>query len=594
MINPKSAANMFRNLKNYIPKFILIVLIVMISAVPDRANAQEEDNLGTEVVNVVKPYTPSISDAFKVRETPVLDDSVSTRKKQVQYEIFSVPVASTFTPAKGQAATVEKNDPMELYDSYASLGFGNYSSVLAELFSNFQISRTDNAGFYLKHNSAQGDIDGVLVDNQFFDTQLDGNYISRQRGLAYEINAGIQHQVFNWYGLNPLFNEADIGIIDAIDPQQTYFSAYAGGEIVMEESTFEQANGRLSILSDAFGSSEFRGLTQLSFDFPIDDFSINLKGDLDFLSGGFNRDYANFTDINYGSMIVGVTPAFNYTEDDFTVSLGAGVYFGFDLQNSTTDFYIYPRINASYRLVDEVLIAYGGADGGLRQNSYDQFRRENPFVSPTLMVAPTNEQYDAFLGLKGKASNSVGYNLRVSYGSQENQPLFQANPYKGMSANFEGYENGNSFGVLYDDIRTLEVFGELKVELSDNFSLGLNGSFYQYDLSNQAQAWNLPDIRASLYSNFNITEQIYAGVSFFFVGERMDLFTNNTTPLLPPVEMTLESYIDLNAHVGYRVNERFNIFLNGSNLIGNNYQRWMNFPVQGIQGLLGATYKFDW
>ena len=210
------------------------------------------------------------------------------------------------------------------------------------------------------------------------------------------------------------------------------------------------------------------------------------------------------------------------------------------------------------------------------------------------MIAPTNEQYDAFLGLKGKASNSVGYNLRVSYGSQENQPLFQANTYKGMSANFEGYENGNSFGVLYDDIKTLEVFGELKVELSDNFSLGLNGSFYQYDLNNQAQAWNLPDFRASLYSNFNITEQIYAGVSFFFVGERIDLFTNNTTPLLPPVEMTLESYFDLNAHVGYRVNDRFNIFLNGSNLIGNNYQKWMNFPVQGIQGLLGATYKFDW
>ncbi len=594
MINPKSAANMFRNLKNYIPKLILIVLITMISVVPDRAYAQEEDNLGTEVVNVVKPYTPSISDAFKVRETPVLDDSVSTRKKQVQYEIFSVPVASTFTPAKGQAATVEKSDPLKLYDSYASLGFGNYTSVLAELFSNFQISRTDNAGFFLKHNSSQGDIDGVLVDNHFFDTQLDGNYISRQRDLAYEINAGIQHQVFNWYGLNTLFNEADMSILDAIDPQQTYFSAYAGGEIQMEESTFEQANGRLSILTDAFGSSEFRGLTQLSFDFPIDDFSINLKGDLDFLSGGFDRDYANFTDINYGSLIVGLTPAFNYTEDDFTVSLGAGVYFGFDLENSTTDFFIYPRINASYRLVDEVLIAYGGADGGLRQNSFDQFRRENPFVSPTLMIAPTNEQYDAFLGLKGKASNSVGYNLRVSYGSQENQPLFQANTYKGMSANFEGYENGNSFGVLYDDIKTLEVFGELKVELSDNFSLGLNGSFYQYDLSNQAQAWNLPDIRASLYSNFNITEQIYAGVSFFFVGERMDLFTNNTTPLLPPVEMTLESYFDLNAHVGYRVNDRFNIFLNGSNLIGNNYQKWMNFPVQGIQGLLGATYKFDW
>ncbi|WP_181039990.1 TonB-dependent receptor [Aureitalea marina] len=556
--------------------------------------AQEEQDLGTEVVNVVKPYTPSVSDAFKVRETPLLDDSVTTRKKDVRYEIFSVPVASTFTPAKGQAATVEKSEPMKLYDSYASLGFGNYTSVLAELFSNFQISRTDNAGIFFRHNSSQGDIDDVLLENKFYDTKLDGNYISRQRDLAYEVNAGVQHQLFNWYGLNPLFNEAEMGVVDAIDPQQTYFSAYAGGEVQMDESTFQEARGKLSILTDAFSSSEFRGELGVGFDFPVDDFSINLQGDLDFLSGGFDRDYANLMKLDYSYLITGITPAFNYTEDDFTVSLGAAVVFGFDLKNSSTDFYVYPRINASYRLVDEVLIAYGGADGGLRQNSYDQFRQENPFVSPTLWIAPTNEQYDAFLGLKGKASNTVGYNLRVSYGSQENRALFQANPYKGMSVNFEGYENGNSFGIVYDDIRTLSVFGELKVEISDNFSLGLNGSFYQYDLTNQAEPWNLPDFEASLYSNFNITEQIYGGVSFFFVGERKDLFMNETTPLLPPTLMSLDSYFDLNAHVGYRVNDRFNIFLNGSNLTGQNYQKWMNFPVQRIQALLGATYKFDW
>jgi hypothetical protein len=36
--------------------------------------AQRKKNNGSEVVNVVKPYTAAISDAFKVPETPVLDD----------------------------------------------------------------------------------------------------------------------------------------------------------------------------------------------------------------------------------------------------------------------------------------------------------------------------------------------------------------------------------------------------------------------------------------------------------------------------------------------------------------------------------------
>jgi hypothetical protein len=41
---------------------------------------KKEENIGSEVVNVVKPYTPAISDAFKVPETPVLDDEGNAKR----------------------------------------------------------------------------------------------------------------------------------------------------------------------------------------------------------------------------------------------------------------------------------------------------------------------------------------------------------------------------------------------------------------------------------------------------------------------------------------------------------------------------------
>jgi len=69
---------------------------------------KKDDNIGTEVVNVVKPYTPSISDAFKVKETPTLDDEETSKKENIQYNIFSFPVASTFAPAKEKAANFDK------------------------------------------------------------------------------------------------------------------------------------------------------------------------------------------------------------------------------------------------------------------------------------------------------------------------------------------------------------------------------------------------------------------------------------------------------------------------------------------------------
>src|SRR3954468_23209659 len=69
---------------------------------------KKDENIGTEVVNVVKPYTPTISDAFKVKETPVIEDEDNTQKEKIEYNIFSFPVASTFTPSKGRAAGVDK------------------------------------------------------------------------------------------------------------------------------------------------------------------------------------------------------------------------------------------------------------------------------------------------------------------------------------------------------------------------------------------------------------------------------------------------------------------------------------------------------
>ncbi|MEH6514545.1 MAG: TonB-dependent receptor, partial [Maribacter arcticus] len=57
--------------------------------------------------------------------------------------------------------------------------------------------------------------------------------------------------------------------------------------------------------------------------------------------------------------------------------------------------------------------------------------------------------------------------------------------------------------------------------------------------------------------------------------------------------ITLEGYFDANAHVGYRFNDQLSFFIKGANLSNNEYQRWTNFQVQGIQVLGGATYKFD-
>ena len=553
----------------------------------------QEKELDPEVVNIVKPYTPTISDAFKVKETPELNDSITTTKKEVKYSIFSVPVASTFTPAKGKATTVEKAKPIKLYDNYATLGFGNYTSILGEFYSNFEISRTDNAGFFFRHNSSQGDIKDVKLDNKYYDTSLDANYTSRQRDATYRLDAGVEHQLYNWYGVPEIVFTQEPNV--QIDPQQTYISGYAGGSIALDDSFFEKAALNIRYLRDAFSSSEFNVSLKPEFSFPLENLTFKIDGDIDYLSGSFDRNYTNTSDINFSYLNAGLVPSITFVNDELSVSLGVAAYVSLDSENSDTDFSLYPRLNASYRLLDETVIVYGGAEGGLQQNTYYNFKEENPYVSPTLFIAPTKKLYEGFGGIKGKISNSVAYNVRASYGKDESRALFQMNPLKIYNASFEGYEYGNSFNVVYDDVNTLAFFAELKVEVSNTLSLGINGTYNSYSTDLQSEAWNLPDLKASVFSDFNITEKLYGGASLFYVGKRKDLIYNNDLfGNSINQEVTLDGYVDANLRFGYRFTDRLSAFVKGSNLFGDNYEKWLNYPVQGIQGLVGVTYKFDW
>ena len=102
----------------------IITLVFIVFGLQFSLSQVKEGTIGSEVVNIVKPYSPAISDAFKVKETPVLQDEEKEKKEVIQYRIFSFPVASTFMPSKGKAAAVDPPKIEKLFDNYATLGFG--------------------------------------------------------------------------------------------------------------------------------------------------------------------------------------------------------------------------------------------------------------------------------------------------------------------------------------------------------------------------------------------------------------------------------------------------------------------------------------
>ena len=346
--------------------------------------SQERDNdtINTDVINVVKPYAPEISDAFKVKETATIDDEQTAAKKEVKYNIFSFPVASTFTPAKGQAAVVEKDAPVKLYDNYATFGVGTYTTFLGELYLNHAINRSESVGGYVSHHSSQGGIEELLLDDSYYDTKINANYSKNLSALSWNFEAGFEQQHFNWYGIpQPLFDET---IANMLDVGHSFYGFHLGSDISFNDTYIKTGSVLFRHFGDNQGSGENRFKLETTVDIPISGEEISTDFKIDYLKGSFDRNYITDDELKYGNFQIGLSPTYQLKENDLTLNLGVSFVYLNDSEANKSKFYLYPNITASYRMVSDVLIAYGGIQGDLVQNTYYDFASENSFVSPTL------------------------------------------------------------------------------------------------------------------------------------------------------------------------------------------------------------------
>ncbi|MBL4568910.1 MAG: TonB-dependent receptor [Flavobacteriaceae bacterium] len=558
-----------------------------------------KDSIKTEIINVVTSYTPTISDAFKIKRNPSIKLGAKIQKRKLQYQIFSAPVASTFIPKTGIVKGMSMGKKERLYNNYIAAGFGNNSTPFFEAFLHRATRFKNDFGLYAKYISSKDGVQSTPLNNEFSNLVLGAFYKQEERSFLWKVGADYTRDQYNWYGLPSSITFTD-NVINAIDENLTYSNFDTHGEITFEDNIVKTVKASLSFFSDDNSSKELRFVVQPQFQISLKSLGrkfndLIVDSSLDYLNGDFTQSYSSTTKLEHSFFTLGVAPKYSFKHNDFTIKLGTKIYFSSDLENQNNKFYIYPDINISYPILENSVNFYIGATGDLNTNTYKEFTSENPYVSPTLTLKQSNQKYKVFGGFNGKFSTNISYDIKASYSDVEDKALFIRNNSKtnGIRAiDLVGYEYGNSFSVLYDDVKTLSIFAELSMDLSKNLVIGANGQFNSYTMTNQIEAWNSPKMTAEVFGNYAV-EKWYAGANLFVVGERKDVIYATIFPSSPNSVQTLKSYVDLNLNGGYHINDRFTAFLKLNNVFNSEYQRFANFTVQGFQVLAGVSYKFD-
>jgi len=198
----------------------------------------------------------------------------------------------------------------------------------------------------------------------------------------------------------------------------------------------------------------------------------------------------------------------------------------------------------------------------------------NPFINYGAEVRQTVNQLDFSAGIKGALSKKVDYVVQINYLNQKDLPLFIQD-----SGVF------NRFNVAYDKVGTFSMKTGLGVRLNEQFFVEWAGTFYNYSLDVQSNAWQLPDYDIDLNLRYTIGKKLNLRAQAYILGERFQKdFETQKAVKLKPVG-------DINIMAEYRYKENLAFFLNVNNVTNARYQKWYNYPSYGINVLGGLSFS---
>ena len=581
-----------------------VTLLAIVFIFPFFVLAQEEkEDIGTQEVTVIKSYTPSLQDVFKLRNSPETLDSIVAPKKAVEYSIFSVPVASTFIPSKGTARKLIPKKQKPQFNSGGSLGFGNFNQLLFEYNTNFNIDRRQKIDWILQYNGLLKPMKEVQLDSKQSNLlfNISHQYATSKRNSFSQINFR-QHQQ-SFYGLRNAIE--DDFILAQIQPQQklNYFSLSSAWQ--WYDPLIKKLSLDSYLTTDAFGSAEIEVDFSSKFQVLWGGLAITLLPEVTFLTTSFEEDFYTREAVEYSSGNARLSLFASKINGNFKFKIGAKATMGIGDEFEETNFFLYPELALSYRPQKGNFAPFLNLTGTLQQNSFRAFTHENPYVAPAIRLQASNIPYLAQLGTRSKFAAGWEFQWNLFYEQNENQPLYQNLGIDIDRLNIVSYRYANAFEVIYANLHKTGVEAQLGAAFKNGGRLQFKARYanFTFDSVNDSTplleqtAFNLPQLSVHFNGTFKLGQKFYLQWYVKHIGERENAYRDNflgqNMQAAPVLIENLEAYTQIDASLQYQLNERWEVFVKGRNLMNESLYQWANYPVYGTQILLGGRYNFD-
>lgn len=573
VINPSLLNNIFVSyMKSAIVFSAVLGFTATLCAQPGRGGI---DNSSKQVTT---KFEPKLIPASKLLLDPIVPRSENP-KINVKFETpeFAWNTRKITRPIQPEKLKDRVTDSVYM-SNYARIGGGNYGHTLGEIY----LSNKPNANYSYNFSGLHLSANPSNSIREFSTNKF------QLQGAKYYQSSGLETKVFynrdkiNFFGKDSAFEQSSLLTTGRINDN------YGLGVDYDYIGSGKKPSFRTGIAAQEFKNNMDQQEDELSGYVNLKQNIKNTRLGLDMSGTYINMLQAVDTNKFEGKshnqqLFVDVFPYVQFTHAPTKLNLKVGAITTYNVSTldsmpSENTFKINPYINFEKTLSGLNLNIYGGLDGGLKKNSFRRLNAMMPFFNDSISVKNTYDEVNLFVGIKGKITQNAEFALDMGGNSSSDYGLVVSN----IEKNALGQEVNDSLGSLQmvyaSHLSSVYFRTFVKYHIGEQLKISAHAKVANYTLDGGGDAWHLPGLTYSMNANYHLGKSLELSAGFDGMSKRRNQIyvagNSRTTEM--------KGFMDLHARIDYRINGKGRIWLQGSNLLGNQYQLWYGYPNYGL------------
>ena len=450
----------------------------------------------------------------------------------------------------------------------AKFGIGNYGRTLFNFNTGYAPKENKFLGLYVNHDANQS---GSVLNEFSGRSENEVRFSSRSFGkkVFWDSRVSYKENTSAFYGMSDIPKYYTIRDLEIINNRFLVSGNFSNSD--KEGKSDYSGSTSFSFFSNQRNESEW--VSQSKFQYATD-FSPNLIGqiDADFILSELIQE------TSLSRQFYRLKPKIQFSGARIALQVGLNIINSNDGLANKSQGSVFPQISIDYAPSD-IFHLFGGVGGDVQFNSLSNFSAELPWLGAKNVIKNTSQIGNLFGGIKGTTEKYVDFELKYSYSEFADLPFF-----------INSASQNGAFEVIYvgdeKKVKVVNLTGHFNFKMTEGITTGIKFDAATYNNMILEKPFHRPNLIASWTNSIRLSNKLLLSPDVYII---RGLFARDVKT---QKAVALEDIMDLNVKLHYQMNPNTSFHIQGNNLTGKAYQRYLNYSVQGLNFNAGFGYSF--